>query len=685
MRRIASIISLIFVLSFYHVIAQDNAIVLKIGKENVSLSEFKNTYIKNNDLSKSTEKDLLEYIDLYINFRLRYAEALELRLDTIEKLQKELEGYRTQAAKGYLTDKEVDDKLLDEAMQRMQWDLRVSHIMKKLSLEAKPEDTLKAYKEIMQLRKRILDGEPFNAVAEKESDDPSARDFKTSEGVVRQRGNKGDLGYFSVFNMIYSFESGAYNLKVGEISMPIRTEFGYHILYLQDKKPALGRCAISQILISYPANASKEDSIKTKNKAQEAYKAVKEGMDFTKAVEMYCTDKGIVSRKGELPLFAVNDYIGDFIQHMYNLKLNEVSEPFETIYGFHIVKLTKRIPIEINAETRAIVRNRIMKDTRSNKSKEAFANKLKKEYGFKEYKEKNKFPALEAFYKIDSSIFEGKWEAKSVAQWEKPLFKIADKIYTQKDFAQYLEQNQYEINMELSEIITYFYKDFVQQTVIDYEDSQLETKHPEFANLMKEYKEGVLLYELNEQKVWRKAEQDTIGLKEFYATIQNNYLYDVRLNANVYTAKDQSSCNKFLKLLKKGTLPQQAMQKLNKKQELITLENVLLERAENKKFDEIFSWDNWKEDINKAKNGENVKPQADELKQFLDKYPLNASLQIVLPVEFLAPSPKPLEEVKGMIVSQYQNYLEEEWIKDLRTNNKIWVDKEAILSLIKNK
>ena len=200
--------------------------------------------------------------------------------------------------------------------------------------------------------------------------------------------------------------------------MPIRTEFGYHILYLQDKKPALGRCAISQILISYPANASKEDSIETKNKAQEAYKAVKEGMDFTKAVEMYCTDKGIVSRKGELPLFAVNDYIGDFIQHMYNLKLNEVSEPFETIYGFHIVKLTKRIPIEINAETRAIVRNRIMKDTRSNKSKEAFANKLKKEYGFKEYKEKNKFPALEAFYKIDSSIFEGKWEAKSVAQWE---------------------------------------------------------------------------------------------------------------------------------------------------------------------------------------------------------------------------------------------------------------------------
>ncbi len=686
MRKIASILSissLIFILSHYNLTAQNDAIVLKIGKENVSLAEFENTYSKNNDLMQSTEKELLEYIDLYINFRLRYAEALALRLDTIEELQKELDGYRLQATKSYLTDKEVNEKLLNEALERMQWDLRASHIMKKLPAEAKAEDTLKAYKEMIQLRNRILAGEDFASVAEKESEDPSARDLKTAEGVVRQAGNKGDLGYFTVFDMIYSFESAIYKLKVGEVSMPIRTEFGYHLMYLQDKKPALGKCAISQILISYPPNATYEDSIKTREKVKEAHKAVVDGMDFAKAVEMYCTDKGIVSRKGELPLFASNSYIGDFIKHMYDLKLNDISQPFETKYGFHIVKLTNKIPVENNTETKAIVKNKVTKDNRSNKSKEAFANRLKKEYNFKEYKEKNKNKALEMFYHIDTSIFEGQWEAESIADWNKPLFTLANKTYTQKDFARYLEENQYKTTMGINELITYFYKDFVQQSVIDYEDAQLEIKYPEFANLMKEYKEGVLLYELSEQKVWRKAEIDTVGLKEFYTTIQNDYLYDVRLNANVYLLKDQASFNKFSKLLKKGTLPEQAMQKLNKKQEFVTSQNVVLEKGENENFDKIFSWNNWEDYTNKAKNGENVQLSLNERKAAIDKCSNMSTLQIVLPIEFLAPTPKPLEEIKGMIIAQYQNYLEEEWIKDLRSNNKVWVDKDAILSLLK--
>ncbi|MDY0014845.1 MAG: peptidylprolyl isomerase [Bacteroidales bacterium] len=689
MRKISSFLIILCVTGFFfkpHLFAQQDPVVMKIGNEKITLSEFKYTYLKNNDLNTTSEADLREYIDLYINFRLRYAEALALRLDTIQGLQKELDGYRMQAARNYLTDKEVNDRLLDEVMERMQWDIRASHIMKRLPLEAKPKDTIKAYNEIMKIRDRLLKGESFEVLAVSESDDPSAKDEISPEGVPIRKGNKGDLGYFTVFNMIYSFESAAYNLKVGEISMPIRTEFGYHIVYIADKKPALGKCAVSQILISYPRNASAEDSMKTKEKVKTAYKAVKEGADFAQAVEMYSTDKGTIARKGEIPLFSVNNFEGDFIKHLYGLNSNDITEPFETKYGFYIVKLTNRIPVVINAETKAVAKNKILKDSRSNKSKEAFVERLKKEYKFKEFRNKDKFPALEEFYTIDSGVFIGQWTVEDSSVWQKPLFSVGSQTYIQKDFANYIEQNQYENvkNVNLDELINYMYKQYVQNTMIDYEDARLENKYPEFANLMKEYKEGVLLYELSEQKVWKKAETDTLGLKAFYEEIKGEYLYPVRVSAKVYTLKDETAYQKFMKLIKKGTSPADAMTKINKKMEVASVQHVIRWEGQDKNFDGMFNWLPWKPSMKKAEESGSFKVLQDyTIEEIRNASSSSSTFQFVEIQEFLAPSPKPLGEIKGMIVSLYQNYLEEEWIKSLRANNQVWVNEDVIMSLIK--
>jgi len=689
MQKISSFIIILCVTGFFftpHLFAQQDPVVMKIGNEKITLSEFKYTYLKNNDLNTASEADLREYIDLYINFRLRYAEALTLRLDTIQGLQKELDGYRMQAAKNYLTDKEVNDRLLDEVMERMQWDIRASHIMKRLPLEAKPKDTIQAYNEIMKIRDRLLKGESLEVLAVSESDDPSAKDEISPEGVLMRKGNKGDLGYFTVFDMIYSFESAAYKLKVGELSMPIRTEFGYHIVYLADKKPALGKCAASQLLISYPRNATAEDSLKTKEKVKAAYKAVKEGVDFAQAVEMYSTDKGMIARKGEIPLFSVNNYEGDFIKHLYGLKINDITEPFETKYGFYIVKITNKIPVVINAETKAVAKNKILKDSRSNKSKEAFVDRLKKEYNFKEVKTKDKFPALEEFYTIDSAIFIGQWTVKDSSKWQKPLFTLGGQTYTQKDFANYIEENQYGNikNVNLDELINYIYKQYVQNTIIDYEDTRLETKYPEFANLMKEYKEGVLLYELSEQKVWKKAETDTVGLKAFYEEIKGDYLYPVRVRAKVYTLKDETAYQKFMKLIKKGTSPTDAMTNVNKKMEVASVQHVIRWEGQDMNFDSIFNWGQWKPSMKKAEESGSFEIAQDYTIEDIRKASSSSSnFQFIEIQEFLAPSPKPLEEIKGMIVSLYQNYLEKEWIKSLRANNKVWVNEEVILSLIK--
>ncbi|HOS16570.1 MAG TPA: peptidylprolyl isomerase, partial [Bacteroidales bacterium] len=191
MRKRVVLFSFLMIVTQIVLFSQDDKVVMKIGNENINLKEFVNTYEKNNDLKKTSEQELREYIDLYVNFRLKYAEALSLRLDTIEELQKELNGYRMQAARSYLTDKEVNEKLLDEVMERMQWDVRASHIMKKLPLEANPKDTLEAYKEIINLRNQILKGESFADIAAEKSDDFSARNRYNNEGKLIQRGNKG--------------------------------------------------------------------------------------------------------------------------------------------------------------------------------------------------------------------------------------------------------------------------------------------------------------------------------------------------------------------------------------------------------------------------------------------------------------------------------------------------------------
>ena len=498
--------------------AQNNdPVVVKINKEEIKLSEFKNTFAKNNNLQTTTKADLDNYIDLYVDFRLKYAEALALQLDTITRLQNELAGYREQAASQYLTDKEVDEKIINEACERMKYDIRACHILKQVNRDAAPADTLAAYNEIMKIRKRILNGEDFATVAKETSDDPSAPDKKSAGGELIQYGNHGDLGYFTVFDLVYSFESGAYSTPVGTLSMPIRSEFGYHLIYVKDKKPALGKCRVTQIMMPFSHNRNLTDSErdldakKAEKAIKEAYQDLLNGMNFDSVKVKYMGE----SANAELPLFGCNRFDGDFIQPIYSLKVGEYSQPVKTIYGWHIIKLLETHPVVIDNNTKASIKSKIMRDSRSNKSKEAFTERVKKENNFVEYvNPKTKKSPVEDFYTaLDSNIFIGKFRAEMVSHLTKKMFSIGGKTYTQQDFANYLELHPF-TNLkqdELVNIVNFAYKRYIETIATDLENSKLETKYPEFAALMEEYKEGILIYELNDQKVWRKAETDSVG------------------------------------------------------------------------------------------------------------------------------------------------------------------------------
>ncbi|MEI8049804.1 MAG: peptidylprolyl isomerase, partial [Bacteroidota bacterium] len=234
-------------------------VLMNVAGENVTKSEFLGVYQKNNTKGEVIDqKSLDEYLDLFINFKLKVKEAEVLGLDTVKSFRDELGGYRKQLAQPYLIDEDANKALLDEAFARKGEDIRASHILIRVDKNAKPADTLAAYNKVMKIRKRLLKGEDFGKLAIEFSDDESAKD-RTQEGRT-MKGNKGDLGYFTVFDMVYPFETGAYSTKTGDVSQPVRSEFGYHLIKFTDRKPAMGKVQIAHILFLYPKDAKAADS-----------------------------------------------------------------------------------------------------------------------------------------------------------------------------------------------------------------------------------------------------------------------------------------------------------------------------------------------------------------------------------------------------------------------------------------
>ena len=651
----------------------DDPVVMRLGKEEIRFSEFRNKFAKNNDLSKASETELRNFIDLYVTFRLKYAEVVATQLDTVASLREELDDYRLQVAASCLNDKEVSDRIFNEAAERMQWDIRASHILKRVQLEAVPADTLAAYNAVMAMRNRILKGEAFGEVAAKESDDPSAKDKKSAGGEVMQTGNKGELGYFTAFDMLYSFESGAYNTPVGTLSMPIRSELGYHLIYVHDKRPAFGKCRATQIVIPFNKSGNLTPSEKAKDieqtlqKINNIYNEIKNGLPFEDAVAKY----GEEGTNGKMPLFGCNRFEGDFVKELYGLKEGEISKPIKTSYGYHIVKIDEHVAVRTDEESKSAIHNKILQDSRSFKSKEAFIERVKKENGFREIDDKKaKTTPIEDFYTaLDSNIFNGTYEKSMVKRLTRPMFVFAQKTYTQQDFAQYLEQHPFTNvkDVALPVLVNFAYKRYIDNTVMDYEESQLEVKNSQFIDLMRDYKEGILLYELSERRVWKKPENDSIGLNNFYETVKNTHLYPVRVRAEYFKAIDASTTQKTASLLGKKTPADKVMEKMNKKSTVLTLDTVIYWQGQNKQFDNVVEWnevakhDKYYYYYSVGKEGENG---------------------LVRILEVLQPSPQPLNEIRGLVISEYQKKLEEDWMKELYSKP-IWVDYNTIISLLK--
>ncbi len=660
-------LTLIFAVIVSSTIAQKSNsknVLVTIGNETVTTDEFKQVYEKNNTQSDIyDEAAVKEYLDLYINFKLKVLEAEALKMDTVSSFKKELAGYRTQLAKPYFIDETVNEQLLNEAYSRLKTDVRASHILIMCDENATPEDTLKAYNKVLQIREEIIQGKDFSAAAVEYSEDPSARDRAAIANQQRFKpGNKGDLGYFTVFNMVYPFESAAYNTNVGEVSSIVRTKYGYHLLKVAENKNAMGSAEVAHIFVALRPEATKEDSLRKVEKINNIYSKIQNGMSFEDAVLEYSEDQGSAKNQGKLSKFSSNRVVPQFVEVVDKLEVNEISEPITTAYGLHIIKLISiERPGTFEEETPKL-KERLTKDQRARKSEEAVIAKIKKENGFKTYPHD-----IAAIYAaIDSTVLTKEFVADELSSMTKPVLKLKEEKYTQYDFAKFVQANQsVQNNIDKNVYLGQLFAKYENESCINFMDKNLEDQYPDFRSLIQEYHDGILLFNLTDEKVWTKAVKDTAGLEEYFNNNRDKYRWDKRVDATVYNIKDNTELAKIKDMIiyfdNDGDLAKAFIE------EDITSVRIMPDKYE-KGDDKYIDMVEWKTGLSDSINSD-----VEDLTVFVKIY------------EILPPQQKKLDEARGLVTADYQTYLEKEWIKELKNKYPVHLNNDALNIIIENK
>lgn len=631
--------------------AQQDPVLLEIDGKTVTKSEFLQIYLKNNNDPKYDKATLDNYMELFKKFKLKVAEAEALGYDTIPKLKRELEGYQKQLALPYLTDSEMNQALVRQAYDRMKTEVRASHILVRIEPGASPADTLAAYNRLLALKARIEKGESFEYVAKGKggSEDPSAQS------------NGGDLGYFTAFQMVYQFEDQAYNTPVGSVSKPFRTRFGYHILKVTDKRPARGTIKTAHLMIAAnKSTASSEDIEAARSKANELYEKIMNGENFENLVRQYSDDPSSTSQGGALPAFGTGTttrMVPEFEDAAFLLANDgDISKPVQTDYGFHIIKRLELTPLKPFEDLKKELENRVNRDERSKLTQSSFVQKLKKEYGYKDLSKKS----MKWFdSNLDSSYYKGQWDATKLTT-DKPMFQLDGNTYTQKQFADYLKANYREGNKyPLNGVGRALFAAWTDETALELEKSKLLTKYPEYKALMNEYHDGILLYEVMSDKVWNKAMSDTSGLEAFYEANKDNYMWGERVDAVVYETVSADVAKQVNDLVKKGIASDSIASLINKNTEL----NL---RVRNSKFEVHKTSYLQGKTLNKGLNA---------------PFEAEGKFYVVDVKEKMAPTQKKLSEAKGLITSDYQNYLEQEWLKELEKKHTVKINESVLYSL----
>ncbi len=620
-----------------------NDVLLTIDDEPVYSSEFKTVFNKNLDLVlDESQKDVDGYLDLFIDYKLKVTEAYAQGLDKDESYIKEFTKYQDQLSKNYIYDKRVTSELVTEAYERGLEEIDADHILILVNLNATAKDTLIAYNKIKAIRVKAVSGEDFETLAKKYSEEPG----------VKKSGGK--LGYFSVFAMLYNFENAAYKTKVGEISEITRTDFGYHIIKINDRREKKPKINVSHIMIFSNKDAKEANP---EEKINELYAMIMQGESFESIAKQFSEDKATGIKGGTIKTFGPGDLRAPLFENAaYSIKDDgEILKPIESSFGWHIIRLNEIFPIPTFEELKQEIEKKVTSGARIRVVTQATNNKIKLEYGYQEGEGYSPY-----FYEyVSDSIFKKKWKYTPIPEaQDKVLFTIGDLEVRYNDFAKFIFNKQKLSKTYKSKEVLFvdFYDEFKNKTITDFYKNKLELENEEYAAVLSEYRNGLLIYDVMEKNIWEVAKTDSIGLQKYYEETKSNYTWKQRVDVDIISAPQETIAKQVKSLLTEGENIEEIKKQLNTEGKI----NVIISQG-------VYEIDQKELPANfKAKLGVS------------EIYKTEDSNVVVNVKEILPPATKKLEEVKGLVISKYQSKIEEDWIKELKSKYKVVINKKAL-------
>lgn len=598
--------------------------LFSIGKSMVNADEFIALYKKNNQHKPEdfTSQKVEDYLELYINFKLKVSEAVHRGLDTTATFKKEFDQYREEIKKPYVSEGDDLDRLVKEAYQRSIEQVRVSHILVMVKPGAEPADTLAAWNKVLDAKRRAIAGEDFGALAKEISEDQSAKS------------NGGDLGYFTAMDMVYPFESAAYNTKVGEVSPIVKTRFGYHIIKVADHRPASGEIEVSHIML----RTGKGDDAKPKNTIFEVSEQLKAGKKWEELCQEFSEDPNTKNNGGRLRQFGMGAFTAsapEFEKAAFALSNpGDVSDPIQTSFGWHLVRLEKKIPVQPFKDVQAVLSRKIAHDERLQLSKVARMRKIKTQFQFTENQETKKWVLSLA----DSSLQKAMWKYSASTSSTKELCSTVGRKYSAIEFLEFAKVNQTANAQSPNIYITQLYDKWVEKILNQAEEDKLVLEKPEFKAMLEEYREGILLFSIMESEIWNRASNDSIGQRKYYMSNQTKYKAGDRVNARIFSTDDKKILESFKTKIAKGdTITMQDMKKLK------SVSNFrAYEKGESKVIDKI----TWTVGTHETD--------------------IEGTHHLIDVSNLLPPGIKSFEEARASVISDYQDQLEKEWVAALR-------------------
>jgi peptidyl-prolyl cis-trans isomerase SurA len=625
------------------------------GPNSVSKDEFLRVYKKNsiNKKPDMSEKELRSYLDLYTLFRMKVAEAGKQQLDTVASIDRELTNYRKQLAKNYLTDEEITNKLIREAYERMKENVRVAHIL----VSCPPgSDTVAPRSKIDSIYKLVESkAQTFEAMAMAFSDDKGSKD------------NGGELGFITALQTVYPFENAAYNTPKGKVSKPFRSQFGYHILKVLDKRADRGEVKVAQILIQTSKSMGERGTKTARLRADSVLRMLKSGASFEEMVTKYSDDQFTVNEGGVMKPFGAGRMVPVFEDAAFALKKpGEYSNIIQTDYGFHIMKLIEKIPLQPYDTILPQLKRRVENDSRAQTARDIFYDKIKAKNGFKEYSANftevyNKLINIPDTGADAHSIKPGDFNTMS-----KPIFTLGGKNYLQNDFVTFLfNLTRGKINGPKNAVVRDAYNLYLTNTVTDFQEHKLVEENPEFKTLMTEYRDGIMLFELMDRNVWSKASKDSAGLKAFFETRKGKYMWEPGFEGAVYKFKNKATYDTGMLMINAGKWTEEEIAKAINTSDRPDGVSVQRGRYEFSRF----------------KDATQAELTANKKKIIPGE---NGAMTVVVAKEvFASPTAKTLDEARGYVVAEYQDHLEKQWNEKMRSSYPVTINEKVFKSMVK--